>query len=107
MQYGVNVFTNGRIVMQAMEYPADHRPRRGSISLAQLSALIYAINASKFASGIADAYGPCSDAPFFALAAYQRGTLRFAYGDARSNEAEELRRLADLIDRVVGTGAVP
>jgi hypothetical protein len=102
LQYGVNVFKDGRTVIQSMRCPSDHRARVGAIGASDVDKLAAEARASRFADET-DAYDYCFDAPIIVLALYDGCALKFAYGSC-SLAAQKLDRMADLIDRTVGTG---
>jgi hypothetical protein len=74
----------------------------GTIEPAQLQRLVDEARASHFADDT-DAYGLASEAALMAMATYDHCILKYAYASEGVLEAERLFRLANLIDRVVGT----
>jgi hypothetical protein len=103
LQYGINVFDDGRTVVQSMSCPSDHRARVGKIETSELGKLLEDIGESHFADTV-EAYGVARDTEVIALAYVDHCSVKFVYGYNGVLGTEELSRLADLIDRVVGTG---
>lgn len=106
VHYGVNVFADGRTMVQAMMCPLDHHVHTGSIAQSDVERLLAAARTSRFADAT-DAYRASSESELVGVAVYDHGTLKFAYGCTGAEpEAQPLLHLADLIDLTVGTGPI-
>jgi hypothetical protein len=105
LEYGVNVFKDGRTVIQSMGCPEDHRPHIGRIAPSDVDRLVAAARSSHFADET-DAYTYATDTEKIVVAMYDGCSLKFAYATEASRDGEKLLGVADLIDRTVGTAVL-
>jgi hypothetical protein len=103
-QYGSNVFADGQTVTQSLRCPADHGAHHGHISLLAVEQLRRAARRSHFADST-DAYDPLTDSEMVAVAFYDDGLLRYAYGTSASMGIESLMKLANEVDQVLSINA--
>jgi hypothetical protein len=103
LEYGVNVYEDGRVVFKSLRCPRDLTPHTRQIPLASVATLREA-----FRSALLPTYNTCgtpiSDSEVDLFAFYDQGEEHVVLAYWATPQAEALRKLGDTTDLLVGTG---